>query len=76
MKNGEAVRQGDGATASRRKFSFLVSFWFEPGSAGISPGDGWRGSVEHLGSGRRLYFNHIASLVAFLTSWLERRGPG
>jgi hypothetical protein len=59
---------------TRRKNSFLVSFWFEPGGAEPPGGGGWRGSVEHLGSGRRLYFNQIASLVAFLAGWLGVRG--
>ncbi len=54
----------------RRKAAFLLSFWLEPGSD--ASGGTWRGSVEHLGSGRRLYFNQIASLVGFLASWLER----
>jgi hypothetical protein len=59
----------------RRKFAFLVNFWFEPGDTDPSPRGGWRGSVEHLGSGRRLYFNHIAGLIGFLSSWLGRHDP-
>ena len=60
------------ANTSRRKYSFLVSFWFETGDAGASKDGGWRGSAEHLGSGRRLYFNQIASLVGFLSGWLGK----
>jgi hypothetical protein len=57
---------------SRQKASFLVSFWLEPG--GDAPRDGaWRGSVEHLSSGQRLYFNQIANLIGFLSGWLERQ---
>jgi hypothetical protein len=62
------------AKTSRRKYSFLVSFWFETGDAEAPKGGGWRGSAEHLGSGRRLYFNQIASLVGFLSSWLGKPG--
>jgi hypothetical protein len=62
--------------ASRRKYAFLVSFWLEPGGSEAPPDGAWRGSVEHLASGRRLYFNHIASLVGFLTGWLGRRDSG
>jgi hypothetical protein len=60
------------AKASRRKYSFLVSFWFESGESEPPTGEGWRGSVEHLASGRRLYFNQIASLVGFFSGWLKR----
>jgi hypothetical protein len=60
------------ANASRRKYSFLVSFWFENGESEQPAGEGWRGSVEHLASGRRLYFNQIASLVGFFSGWLRR----
>ena len=58
---------------TRRKFAFLVNFWFEPGGTEVPEPAGWRGSVEHLGSGRRLYFNQIASLVGFLSGWLGKR---
>jgi hypothetical protein len=59
---------------ARRKHTFLVSLWHEQGGAAASAGgESWRGSVEHLGSGRRLYFNQIASLVGFFFGWLGRR---
>jgi hypothetical protein len=57
---------------SRRKASFLVSFWIEPGRDGSADG-AWRGSVEHIRSGERLYFNQISILVGFLSGWLSRR---
>jgi hypothetical protein len=57
----------------RRKFAFLVNFWFEPEGPESSAGS-WRGSVEHLASGRRLYFNEIASLIGFFSSWIGKRG--
>jgi hypothetical protein len=44
----------------------------EPGRDGSADG-AWRGSVEHIRSGERLYFNQIAILVGFLSSWLSRR---
>ncbi|HTA39163.1 MAG TPA: hypothetical protein VK760_08815 [Candidatus Acidoferrales bacterium] len=56
----------------RRKASFLVSFWVEPGHDGLADG-AWRGSVEHIRSGERLYFNQISMLVGFLSSWFGRR---
>lgn len=56
---------------TRQKASFLVSFWMETDS---SSSDGaWRGSVEHIRSGERLYFNQISMLVGFLSGWLARR---
>jgi hypothetical protein len=57
---------------SRQKASFLVSFWLEPGGETSRDG-GWRGSVEHLSTGQRLYFNQIANLIGFLSGWLERQ---
>lgn len=59
----------DDATAStRRKAAFLVSLWLEPSASAEAQ---WRGSVEHLASGRRLYFNQIAALIGFLSDWLR-----
>lgn len=58
---------------TRRKFAFLVNLWIEPEEPESSSGS-WRGSVEHLASGRRLYFNEIASLIGFFASWISRRG--
>jgi hypothetical protein len=57
----------------RRKSAFLVNVWFETGEPDAPAAGVWRGSVEHLDSGRRLYFNEIASLVGFISIWLARR---
>jgi hypothetical protein len=67
------VNRAGEAKGPRRKYTFLVNLWLEPGRGGSAADGDWRGSVEHLASGRRLYFNHIASLVGFLTNWLGRR---
>jgi hypothetical protein len=57
----------------RSKDAFLVNLWIERGD-GEKPA-AWRGSVEHVASGRRLYFNEIAILTAFLFDRLGRRDP-
>lgn len=58
--------------SGRRKIAFLVNFWYEPEES-TTARDAWRGSVEHIASGKRLYFNDISSLVGFLSTWLGRR---
>lgn len=45
------------------KLAFLVSIWVD--GSGDAPA-AWRGCVEHIASGRRLYFNEVASLIRFM----------
>ena len=42
---------------------FIVRLWHEPGQAATSP---WRGSVEHVPSGQRLYFVSLSDLSDFI----------
>ncbi len=50
--------------ANRPHHLFIVRLWREPGQ--ISLGQ-WRGSVEHVPSGRRLYFVSLSDLADFIT---------
>lgn len=52
--------------ADRRQHLFVVRTWKEPSR--VVPVDQWRGSVEHVPSGQRVYFTHISDLNRFLLS--------
>jgi hypothetical protein len=57
-----------------RSAAFIVRVWCERGDG---PGDGvrdWRGSIEHVESGERVYFRELASVSAFMTSRLRALG--
>ncbi len=43
---------------------FIVRVWPEPAGSRAWP---WRGSVEHVSSGQRLYFSALADLNDFIT---------
>lgn len=43
---------------NRIEHVFLVRVWREPG-----PDVAWRGSVDHVGSGKREYFSALGALV-------------
>jgi hypothetical protein len=43
---------------------FVVRTWHE--SSSVVPSDEWRGSVEHVPSGQRLYFTHIDQMSRFI----------
>jgi len=59
----------------RSKDSFLVTLWTEARDAvGTDAASGWRGSVEHLSTKRRLYFSAPSELIGFLSSHLQRAG--
>lgn len=62
--------------ADRRQHLFVVRTWRE--SSRVVPVDQWRGSVEHVSSGQRVYFTHISDLNQFLltcmTADLEGEG--
>jgi hypothetical protein len=54
--------------ADRPHHLFIVRLWRESGRT--SPGQ-WRGSVEHVPSGRRLYFVSLSDLADFITLRLD-----
>jgi hypothetical protein len=47
----------------RREHRFVVHVWFE--SAGHAEGQ-WRGEIDHVGHGRRLYFSSLGDIVDFI----------
>jgi hypothetical protein len=56
-------------SSARRKDAFLVNLWAEPSDAGEMSMD-WRGSVEHLVTHHKRYFNELADLVTFLAVYV------
>lgn len=50
--------------------SFIVRIWGEPG-AKAQDGLRWRGSVEHVGTGQRRYFQDFAVLNQFIELWMQ-----
>lgn len=53
----------------RRYASFLVRMWQEPGDEDHAAG--WRGSVEHVQTGEKRFFNNLESLLAYLRAVAE-----
>ncbi|MBN2149535.1 MAG: hypothetical protein JW726_19260 [Anaerolineales bacterium] len=51
-------------TTPRPQHLFLVRFWSE--AQNISPAH-WRGSVEHVSSGQKIYFTSLSDLNDFMT---------
>ncbi len=50
--------------------SFIVRIWLEE-SAAESTHPTWRGSVTHVISGRRIYFDDLALLLKLIRPYLE-----
>jgi len=46
-----------------RQHLFIVRIWIEAGQSALSQ---WRGSVEHVPSGQRLYFVSLGDLNDFM----------
>jgi|HubBroStandDraft_1064217.scaffolds.fasta_scaffold382806_2 hypothetical protein len=53
----------------RSEHRFVVHMWLEPGDNGEGQ---WRGAVDHVGSGRRIYFSSLGDLTDFIR---VRLGP-
>jgi hypothetical protein len=58
--------------ADRHQHLFIVRLWQEPGRQGSGQ---WRGSVEHVPSGLRLYYSALADLTDFITLRLAVAAP-
>ncbi len=57
-----------------RSAAFIVRVWCERGD---EPSDGvrdWRGSIEHVESGERVFFRELASVNDFMTARLRALG--
>jgi hypothetical protein len=58
---------------SEDRHLFIVRFWREDSQ--VEPGGQWRGSVEHVPSGRRVHFVSLDVLNEFITSQLNDEVP-
>ena len=55
-----------------RQHLFIVRIWVEAGQSALSQ---WRGSVEHVPSGQRLYFVSLDDLNHFISGRLNPQSP-
>jgi hypothetical protein len=62
-------------SSGRRKDAFLVNLWAEPSDAPHGLPADWRGSVEHLVTQHKRYFNDLSELIAFLAPYVGPIGP-
>jgi hypothetical protein len=52
--------------------AFLIRIWEEPREIAEQP-PLWRGTIEHLDGGERIYFQDFDSMVAFIRRLLEEQ---
>ncbi|RQP23033.1 hypothetical protein [Piscinibacter terrae] len=53
--------------------SFIVRIWRERGE-GQAVSQEWRGSIEHVQSGRRSFFRDLSAIASFMKPHLEQLG--
>jgi hypothetical protein len=53
-----------------RTDAFIVRVWCEPNPGGTPPLE-WRGSIEHVESGRRMGFRDAAKVAAFIQPYID-----
>lgn len=56
-----------------RSASFIVRIWREPGEYEGAACE-WRGSIEHIGTGQRVFFRELGVIETFLKPHLEAIG--
>jgi hypothetical protein len=57
-------------SGGRREHLFVVRLWFES----ANDRGQWRGSVEHVDTGQRLYFASLSDMTEFIQHRLGRPG--
>ena len=53
-----------------RTAAFIVRIWCEANRGGV-PAFDWRGSIEHVASGRRVCFRDTTAIEAFVQPYIE-----
>ncbi len=53
-----------------RSAAFILRVWCEPDRSS-RPSPVWRGSIEHVPSGRRVFFNECGAIVAFVRPYID-----
>lgn len=56
-----------------RTAAFIVRIWCERGEAATTVPE-WRGSVEHVQTGQRIFFRHLDAVLDFMKPHLETIG--
>ncbi len=57
-----------------RSASFIVRVWCESGDGQARTVRAWRGSVEHVASGQRVFFRELDAVIAFMKPHLVALG--
>lgn len=57
-----------------RSASFIVRVWCEIGDARARSVPAWRGSIEHVPSGQRGFFQELEAVIAFMKPHLVALG--
>ena len=57
-----------------RSASFIVRVWCEIGDARARSVPAWRGSIEHVPSGQRAFFQELEAVTAFMKPTLVAMG--
>jgi hypothetical protein len=57
-----------------RSAAFIVRVWCECGDELAAGVRDWRGSIEHVESGERVFFRELASVNDFMSSHLKALG--
>ena len=53
--------------------AYIVRVWIEPREIEVAPTE-WRGSIEHVASGRTKYLTDLDELAQFIRPFLEAMG--
>jgi len=61
------------SSLTEHSVSFIVRIWHEPGRHESDPAQ-WRGSIEEVESGERVYFTAATRMLVFLRNWVARVG--
>lgn len=65
---GEVMNVTKPLSPSNDRHLFVVRVWRE--ESDLPPGGQWRGSVEHMPSGQRVYFASLETLTGFINQYL------
>lgn len=57
-----------------RSAAFIVRVWCERGDDPTGDVKAWRGSIEHVPSGQRVYFQELEVVLAFMKPYLVELG--
>jgi hypothetical protein len=55
--------------------SFIIRIWDIVDGPGKRPEETWRGSIDYVGSGKRLYFNDLNSIATFIKEQVRAETP-